>query len=62
MNKTVKFELDLAALPPLTEAQKAELQALAAQPDSLIDDSDSPPLSEEFWKDAARNPFCEQGK
>jgi len=34
----------LTNLPPLTEKQKAEL------PDSEIDTSDIPPLSEGFWK------------
>ena len=57
MSKTVKFEVDMPALPPLTQAQKAELQALAALPDQQIDHSDMPPLSEAFWKNAVRNPF-----
>lgn len=57
MSKTVKFEVDLAALPPLTEVQKAELQALAALPDKQIDRSDMPPLTEAFWENAVRNPF-----
>lgn len=47
----------LGELPPLTEEQKAELQALAAQPDSTIDYSDIPPLGEEFWQRAVPNPF-----
>lgn len=57
MSKAVKHEVDLAALPPLTDAQKAELQALAALPDSQIDNSELPSLSEAFWKSAVRNPF-----
>ena len=57
MNKTVKYEVDLANLPPLTGAQEAELKALAAMPDSQIDHSDIPPLSDDFWKNAIRNPF-----
>ncbi len=42
---------------PLTEAEKREARALAAMPDDTIDYSDIPPLTEEFWKDAVRNPF-----
>src|SRR3546814_11872665 len=34
---TVRFQLDPGNLPPLTEAQKAELDALQAMPDSGID-------------------------
>lgn len=57
MSKTVKREVDLANLSPLTAAQKAELAALAVLPDSQIDHSDIPPLTDEFWKQATRNPF-----
>jgi len=57
MNKTVKYEVDLANLPPLTGDQEAELKALAAMPDSQIDYSDIPPLTDDFWKNAIRNPF-----
>src|SRR3546814_1096736 len=39
---TVRFQLDPGNLPPLTEAQKAELDALQAMPDSGIDYSDAP--------------------
>ena len=42
----------------LTAAQRRELAALAALPDDKIDYSDIPPLTERFWKNAARNPFC----
>jgi uncharacterized protein (DUF4415 family) len=49
-------------LPPLSEARKAELQALAAMPDSTIDFSDTPPLDEAFWKNAVRNPFYKPTK
>jgi uncharacterized protein (DUF4415 family) len=57
MNKTVRYEVDLNNLPPLTKAQKAELKALAAMPDSDIDFTDIPPLDDVFWKNAVRNPF-----
>ena len=41
----------------LTEKQKRELAKLAARPDSAIDFSDIPPLTEKFWKNAIRNPW-----
>lgn len=53
----VRFDVDLADLPPLTEAQKAELDALAAMPDAAIDCSDIPPLTEEFWANAVRGKY-----
>jgi len=43
--------------PALTKAQKAELEALKAAPDSTIDYSDIPELPESFWKNAGRNPY-----
>jgi uncharacterized protein (DUF4415 family) len=54
---TVSQVVDLNNLPPLTEKQKARLEALSKMPDSEIDYSDIPPLTEEFWKNAVRNPF-----
>jgi uncharacterized protein (DUF4415 family) len=42
----------LDELPPLTEEQKNRLAALAAKPDSEIDFSDIPRLTERFWKNA----------
>ena len=62
MSKTVRYELDLNALPPLTEAQKAELQALSEMPDSDIDYSDIPPLDETVWQNAVANPFYKPTK
>jgi uncharacterized protein (DUF4415 family) len=55
--KLVRREVDLAHLPPLTEKQKAELEALAARPDGDIDYSEIPPLTAKFWTDAARGHF-----
>ena len=62
MSKTMKREVDLSNLPPLTATQKAELTALAVLPDSQIDHSDIPPLTDEFWKQATRNPFYKPTK
>jgi uncharacterized protein (DUF4415 family) len=58
----IRYTLDLENPPPLTAEQKAELAALAARPDSEIDYSDIPPLTEEFWKNAVRNPFYKPTK
>ena len=41
----------------LTEKQKLEAAALASMPDSKIDVSDIPPLDEDFFRRAIRNPF-----
>ena len=37
--------------------RKRELTELGKRPDSEIDFSDIPPLTEKFWKNAVRNPF-----
>jgi uncharacterized protein (DUF4415 family) len=62
MSKTVKSELDLTNPPPLTDKQKAELEALKTLSDEEIDYSDIPPLGDEFWKNAVRNPFYKPTK
>jgi uncharacterized protein (DUF4415 family) len=41
---------------PLTEEQEKRVAALA-ESDAPIDYSDIPPLDEEFWSHAIRNPF-----
>jgi uncharacterized protein (DUF4415 family) len=53
----VRYESDPADMPALTDAQKAELAALTARPDSDIDYSDIPPLPESFWQRAERGRF-----
>jgi uncharacterized protein (DUF4415 family) len=53
MKKTyVRYSIDLDNPPPLTEAQKAEIEALKNMRDEDIDYSDIPPLTDEFWKNA----------
>ncbi len=47
----------LETLPPLTEAQRAKLRALGARPDSEIDLSDAPEMTDEQWKNAERGHF-----
>lgn len=56
MSKTIYYEIDLDNLPPLTDAQKAELKALAEMPESEIDHSDIPPLDDDFWKNVCDIP------
>ena len=46
----VRFER--SQIPPMSEERKAELRALAQRPDSEIDFSDIPELTEDFWKNA----------
>ena len=53
----VKYTIDLDNPPPLTEAQKVEIEALKNMRDEDIDYSDIPPLTEEFW--AKARPFRE---
>lgn len=55
--KIVSHNVDLAALPPLTEKQRAELAALGARPESEINYSDISPLTEAFWKKAVQGRF-----
>ena len=60
--KTVKRDIDLANLPPLTGGQEAELKALSAKPESAIDYGDIPPLDDEFWRNAVRSPVYKPTK
>jgi uncharacterized protein (DUF4415 family) len=45
--KMVKYTLE--TLPPLTDAQRANLKALSARPASEIDTSDIPVLTDKEW-------------
>jgi uncharacterized protein (DUF4415 family) len=56
-NKIVRYGIDLNNLPPLSEVQKAELKALASKPDSEIDFSDIPELTDEQLARAVRGGF-----
>ncbi len=58
--KTVSYTLE--TLPPLTDAQVESLKALAARPDSEIDYSDIPPLTEEQLKNPRRGLFHRPAK
>lgn len=60
--KLVKREIDLQNPPPLSDEQQARLSVLAKLPDSGIDYSDIPPLDDDFWKNAVRNPFYKPTK
>jgi uncharacterized protein (DUF4415 family) len=55
--KLVKRTIDLTNPPSLTKKQKVALAALAVRPDSEIDFSDIPPLTEGFWKNAVRGKY-----
>jgi uncharacterized protein (DUF4415 family) len=55
--KTKMVSYTLETLPPLTDAQLANLKALAARPDSEIDTSDIPELTDEQFKNAKRGHF-----
>lgn len=60
--KLVRYDVDLAHLPPLTEQQKAELAVLSGREAGKIDYSDIPPLTEDFWKHAVRGQFYKPTK
>ena len=60
--KTVRYKFDPENMPPLTKTQKAEIAALAVRPESEIDYSDLPPLTEKFWKNAQRGRFYKPTK
>ncbi len=55
--KLVKKTIDLSNPPSLSKKQKAELAAVAARPDSEINYSDTPPVSEDFWNSAVRGKY-----
>ena len=57
----VKGTVDLANMPALSDEQKTEVAALAAQPDEAIDTSDIPVMPEGFWKNAIRGRFLMPG-
>ena len=54
MTKIVRKKLSSSSI---TAARKRRLAKLAARPDSSIDFSDIPELTEKFWRNAVRNPF-----
>jgi uncharacterized protein (DUF4415 family) len=49
-------------LPILSKEREEELKTLAKQPDSEIDYSDIPALTDDFWKNATPNPFYKPTK
>jgi uncharacterized protein (DUF4415 family) len=55
--KTKMVRYTPETLPPLTKEDRARLKALAARPDSEIDTSDIPEMTEEQWKKAKRGHF-----
>jgi uncharacterized protein (DUF4415 family) len=61
-SKQVTYKFDPANPPPLTDAQRKELDRLANMKDEDIDFSDIPPLGEDFWKNAVRGKFYRPNK
>ena len=57
-----KVKFKQSEMSPLTEERKLALQALAEKPDSELDYSDLPPLSDAFWKSAVRGQFYKPTK
>lgn len=55
--KTIQYTLDPDHLPPLTDKEKAERQALDRRPHSASDTSDIPTLTNEFFENAERGCF-----
>ena len=55
--KTKMVSYTLETLPPLTKARRAKLKALATRPDSEIDTSDIPQMTDEQWRRARRGHF-----
>jgi uncharacterized protein (DUF4415 family) len=53
--KTKMVSYTLSTLPPISDARLAELKALAERPDSEIDFSDIPELTDEQWQNAIRH-------
>lgn len=52
--KRTMVRYTLETLPPLTDAQRANLKALSARPDSEIDSSDIPVLTDAEWAKTKR--------
>jgi uncharacterized protein (DUF4415 family) len=50
--KMIRYTLE--TLPPLTDAQRANLKALSARPESEIDSSDIPVLTDAEWAKTKR--------
>jgi uncharacterized protein (DUF4415 family) len=59
-SNTVRLTLDPENLPPLTEQERAELEAVAAMPDEQIDYSDAPFRPDAVWMRAAALPETKQ--
>ena len=55
--KMVSYTLELEKPARLTKARRAKLKTLATRPDSEVDTSDIPEMTEEQWKHARRGHF-----
>lgn len=61
-NRIVQREFDSDHLPPLDRNQKAELEALRQSDETEIDYSDIPSLGHDFWVNAIRTGFRQNGQ
>ena len=57
MKKKFETSIRIENVRPITVEQHARLAALTARSDDDIDYSDLPPLTDVFFRRAARNPF-----
>lgn len=57
MRKEVRREFDPGNPPPLTAGERAEIEALKRRRTDEVDTGDIAPLSDAFWKNAAKNPY-----
>jgi uncharacterized protein (DUF4415 family) len=55
--RIIRKDVTIPDWTPLSAALVAELADLRAMPDETIDTSDIPQLTDDFWKQAVRNPF-----
>jgi uncharacterized protein (DUF4415 family) len=58
MSKIVRRDFDPAKPPHLSVKERAQIKALKAkQQEDDVDVSDIPELTEQFWRNAVRNPY-----
>ncbi|MBR4737527.1 MAG: hypothetical protein IK051_07670 [Rhodocyclaceae bacterium] len=58
----MKMSFEIGNPPPLTEEQKKRLAALEEMPDSEIDFTDIPPITEEQFARSVPNPYYHRAK
>ena len=58
----MKMTFEIGKMPPLTDEQKRELEALAKMPDDKINYDDIPPITEEQFARSVPNPYRRKNK